>query len=97
MATEPYWLEVVTWRDAYFDFERSGAEDNRDDYLVETVGWVEVTPTEDLRSRGQLFLDVVSERLPDEDGDRAVTHVPVAGIVHRVPLVPRKEWEKGND
>lgn len=72
-------LVKVVWRDAWFEFERGGVTEERDDYLVETVGWV------DRDQRGK-FLSVVSERLPDDDGHRAVTHVPRVCIINVWPL-----------
>ena len=56
----------VTWRDAYFDFDSDGK--HRSDYLVSTVGH--------LVSATGPFLTIASERLPDDDGWRAVTHIP---------------------
>lgn len=67
-------LVKVTWRDAWFEFERGGGASDRDDYLVVTYGII------DTDERGR-FLSVVSEELPDEDGERAVTHVPRVGVV----------------
>ena len=73
-------LVVVIWRDAFFDFDQADAEDVRPDYLVHTVGF--------LLSDGPTFVSLAQEVLPDGDGYRAVTHIPVS-IVHRiVPLQP---------
>ena len=65
-------LVLVTWRDAWFDFEEPDPEDVRADYLVNTVGY--------LVRRGPRFLSVAQELLPDGDGFRAVTHIPVAVV-----------------
>lgn len=65
-------LVLVTWRDAWFDFEEPDPEDVRADYLVNTVGY--------LVRRGPRFVSVAQEILPDGDGFRAVTHIPVAVV-----------------
>jgi hypothetical protein len=65
-------LVLVTWRDAWFDFEEPDPEDVRADYLVKTVGY--------LVRRGPRFVSVAQELLPDGDGFRAVTHIPVAVV-----------------
>lgn len=61
-------LVVVTWRDAWFDFDQPDPEEIRDDYLVTTVGYV-------VRN-GPRFVSLAQEILPDGDGYRAVTHIP---------------------
>jgi hypothetical protein len=68
-------LVVVIWRDAFFDFDQADAEDIRPDYLVHTVGF--------LLGDGPTFVSLAQEVLPDGDGYRAVTHIPIS-IVHRV-------------
>ena len=65
-------LVLVTWRDAWFDFDEPDPEDARADYLVSTVGFL-------VRS-GPRFVSVAQEVLPDGDGFRAVTHIPVAVV-----------------
>ena len=65
-------LVLVTWRDAWFDFDEPDPEDVRADYLVNTVGYL-------VRS-GPRFVSVAQEVLPDGDGFRAVTHIPVAVV-----------------
>lgn len=65
-------LVLVTWRDAWFDFDEPDPEDARADYLVNTVGY--------LVRRGPRFVSVAQEILPDGDGFRAVTHIPVAVV-----------------
>ena len=71
-------LVVVTWRDAWFDFDHADSTEPRTDYLVTTVGFV---VREDRR-----FLSIAQEVLPDDDGFRAVTHSPVAVIVSVAPV-----------
>ena len=71
-------LVLVTWRDAWFDFEEPDPEDVRADYLVNTVGF--------LVRRGPRFVSVAQEILPDGDGFRAVTHIPVAVVQTIAPL-----------
>lgn len=71
IASEPdpeYPLVLVTWHDAWFDFDQTGPDDCRPDYLVRTVGF--------LVSDGSRFVSVAQEVLPDGDGFRAVTHIP---------------------
>jgi len=71
-------LVLVTWRDAWFDFDEPDPEDTRADYLVNTVGF--------LVRRGPRFVSVAQEVLPDGDGFRAVTHIPVAVVEKISPL-----------
>jgi len=68
-------LVVVIWRDAFFDFDQANADDVRPDYLVHTVGF--------LLADGPTFVSLAQEVLPDGDGYRAVTHIPVS-IVHEI-------------
>jgi hypothetical protein len=70
-----YPLVLVLWHDAYFDFDQEAPEDSRPDYLVHTVGF--------LVSDGPRFVSIAQEVLPDDDGFRAVTHIPVS-IVERI-------------
>ena len=72
-------LVLVTWHDAWFDFEEADPEDCRPDYLVRTVGF--------LVNEGPRFLSIAQEILPDGDGFRAVTHIPVSIIEEVTPLV----------
>jgi hypothetical protein len=67
----------VTWRDAWFDLERP-SEGWRGSYLVSTVGYV---VRED-----EAVLSLAQELLPEGDGFRAITHIPVGAIVPRVHL-----------
>jgi hypothetical protein len=70
---------IVTWRDAYFDFDRSGEIEIREDYLVRTVGYV--------ISEGPRFISLAQELLPDGDC-RAVTNIPVESVVSREVIKP---------
>lgn len=65
-----YDLVLVEWHDAWFDSDQAGPEDCRPDYLVRTVGF--------LVGEGPRFLSIAHEVLPDDDGFRAVTHIPLA-------------------
>lgn len=71
-------LVVVTWRDAWFDFEHDDEVGVRADYLVTTVGFVV--------REGPRFVSVAQEVLPDGDGFRAVTHIPLSVIESVTPL-----------
>ena len=64
---------LVLWRDAWFDPDQCGENEWRDEYLVSSVGFI-VRETDTV-------LSIAMERLPDEDGYRAVTHVPWGMIV----------------
>jgi hypothetical protein len=66
---------LVIWRDAFFEFDQSDVEDVRPDYLVHTMGF--------LVAEGPRFVSLAQEILPDGDGFRAVTHIPMS-IVERV-------------
>ena len=71
-------LVLVTWRDAWFDFDEPDPQDARADYLVNTAGY--------LVKRGPRFVSVAQEVLPDGDGFRAVTHIPVSVVEKITPL-----------
>src|SRR4026209_1667692 len=73
-------LVLVIWRDAFFDFDQSNADDIRPDYLVHTVGF--------LLAEGPKFVSLAPEVLPDGDGFRAVTHIPMSIVEHIVRLAP---------
>ena len=79
--TQP--LVLVIWRDAFFDFDQSNADDIRPDYLVHTVGF--------LLAEGPKFVSLAQEVLPDGDGFRAVTHIPMSIVEHIVRLGPSPE------
>jgi hypothetical protein len=68
-------LVLVEWHDAWFDFDLLGVDERRPDYLVRTVGFL---VAEDPR-----FISLAQEVLPEGEGFRAVTHIPVA-IVERI-------------
>lgn len=68
-------LVLVIWRDAYFDFELGDIEEARPDYLVHTAGF--------LLAEGPRFVSLAQEILPDDDGYRAVTHIPI-GLIERI-------------
>jgi hypothetical protein len=80
-----YPLVLVTWHDAWFDFDQTEADDCRTDYLVKTVGF--------LLNEGPKFLSIAQEMLPDGDGFRAVTHIPVPIIesVTQLGDAPREQ------
>lgn len=65
-------LILVTWRDAWFDFDEPDPQDVREDYLVRTVGFVV--------AQNARFMSLAQELLPDGDGYRAVTHIPLASV-----------------
>ncbi len=68
-------MVLVIWRDAFFDFDQSDPDDIRPDYLVHTMGF--------LLAQGPKFISLAQEVLPDGDGYRAVTHIPLS-IVERI-------------
>lgn len=75
---DEYPLVLVTWHDAFFDFDQAAAEDCRPDYLVRTVGY--------LVHEGPRFVSIAQEILPDGDGFRAVTHIPLSVVEGVVTL-----------
>ena len=81
-------LVMVTWRDAYFDFDQPGAEDQRPDYLVHTVGF--------LLNDGAKFISLAQEILPDGDGYRAVTHIP-RSIVESIVRLQAEDLDLGDE
>jgi hypothetical protein len=82
-------LVLVRWQDAWFDADQQDEEDWRDDYLVQTVGFV-VRQEPDLVS-------VAQEVLPEGDGYRAVTHIPRGMIVSMMPLTNSRRPERRAD
>lgn len=78
-------IESVWWHDAWLDNE-TPADGYKDDYLVNTVGFV-VRDTPGI-------LSIAAEKLPGEDGYKAITHIPQAVIKVRAVLehasTPRK-------
>ncbi len=73
-----YPLVLVVWRDAFFDFDQRSIDERRADYLVRTVGF--------LLSDGPTFVSLAQEVLPDGEGFRAVTHIPVSLVESLVEL-----------
>jgi hypothetical protein len=72
-------LLQIAWRDAHHEFSQDGEDRPRADYIVQTVGW--------LISRDELFISLAAERLPEDDGWRAVTHIPISCIVTGCELI----------
>ena len=75
-----YPLAIVEWHDAWFDLDLESPDGCRQDYLVHTVGF--------LVSEGPRFVSLAQEILPDGEGLRAVTHIPLP-IVERVIRLQR--------
>jgi hypothetical protein len=75
-------IVLVTWHDAWFDFDQQDPEDCRSDYVVRTVGF--------LVGDGPMFVSVAQEVLPDGDGFRAVTHIPLS-IIEKVTLLESEQ------
>lgn len=74
-------LSLVRWRDAWFTLD----DEDREDCIVETVGWIEKSTDH--------FVRVVGEHTPD--GDRAITHIPRENVIP--PIVPLKEGACSHD
>lgn len=70
-------LVKITWRDAYFRFDSS--EEERDDYLVETCGFL-------LGEDDSHFIVVAGERLPSGDW-RAISHIPKECVIYQEELI----------
>jgi hypothetical protein len=60
---------VVEWRDAFHDFDHNGGDPFRPEYKVKTTGFYIGHDTE--------WLHITQEILPDGDGFRGVTHLPL--------------------
>ncbi len=75
-----YPLAMVEWQDAWFDLDQADADDCRSDYLVRTVGF--------LVSEGPRFVSLAQELLPDGEGLRAVTHIPLPIVQRIISLEP---------
>lgn len=71
-ASELPALEVIRWRDAFFDFDEP--EEYDPDYQVVTVGF--------LVRESDVFVTIAQEVLPS-GGFRAITHIPAATILER--------------
>ena len=72
-------LELVRWRDAHYSFDGFD-DDGEEDYILELVGWTE--------TKGR-WLQVESEHLPNDDGARCVTRIPMENVIERIPLTGR--------
>ncbi len=79
IAEPDFPLVLVSWHAAWFDFEEADPQDCRTDYLVRTVGF--------LVNEGPRFLSIAQEVLPDGDGFRAVTHIPISIVEEVTTLV----------
>jgi hypothetical protein len=79
-------LVLVLWQDAWFDPDQCGENEWRDEYLVSSVGFI-VRETDTV-------LSIAMECLPEEDGYRAVTHVPWGMIVEVRSLEHRADAGK---
>lgn len=77
-----YPLVEVLWRDAFFDFDQKQEEPDREDYIVSTIGH--------LIGRDETWVHLAAEVLPDGDGFRAVTHIPVS-IVETTNYLRRQQ------
>jgi hypothetical protein len=75
-----YPLAMVEWHDAWFDLDLESPDVCRQDYLVRTVGF--------LVSEGPRFVSLAQEILPDGEGLRAITHIPLP-IVERIVRLER--------
>jgi len=75
-----YPLVMVEWHDAWFDFDLAGPDEARQDYVVRTVGF--------LVGDGPRFVSIAQEVLPDGEGFRAVSHIPLPIIERLVHLAP---------
>lgn len=69
-------LVLVRWHDAWFDVDQQ--TEPRTDYLVETVGF--------RLGADARYLHVAAERLPEGEGFRAITHIPVPCVEEIVTL-----------
>jgi hypothetical protein len=67
-----YPLVLVHWLDAWYDPDEQTAEDWRPDYPVQTVGYL-------VRDE-RCVISIAQEVLPDDEGFRAVTHIPRAMV-----------------
>lgn len=79
VAEPDFPLVLVSWHDAWFDFEEADPQACRADYLVRTIGFLVL--------RGPRFLSIAQEVLPDGDGFRAVTHIPISIVEEVTTLV----------
>jgi len=75
-----YRLVLARWHDAWFDADVPEGG-YRTDYLVQTVGW--------LVRQDETRTSIAAELLPDDEGVRAISHIPESSIVDVTDLVPR--------
>ena len=80
-----YPLAMVEWHDAWFDLDQADPDDCRHDYLVRTVGF--------LVGEGPRFVSLAQELLPDGEGLRAVTHIPLPIVERIVRLDPSTDLD----
>ena len=73
-----YPVVQVEWHDAWFDLDEPAPAERRDAYPVRTVGF--------LIGDGPSVLSIAQEVLPDAEGFRAVTHIPLPIVVRVVRL-----------
>ena len=78
-------LAMVEWHDAWFDLDQGGPDDCRHDYLVRTVGF--------LVGEGPRYVSLAQELLPDGEGLRAVTHIPLPIVERIVRLDPSTDLD----
>ena len=71
-------IVLVEWHDARMDTDVRSVDDIRPDYPVRTVGFLIAT--------GPLAVSIAAEVLPDGDGWRAVTTIPLAVVDSIVDL-----------
>lgn len=75
LAPHPYPLVLVHWLDAWYDPDEQTDDDWRADYPVQTVGYL---VRDDLA-----VISIAQEVLPEDEGFRAVTHIP-RGMVQQI-------------
>ena len=73
-----YPIVQVEWHDAWFDLDEPSPAERRAAYPVRTVGY--------LVGEGPGVLSIAQEVLPDAEGFRAVTHIPLPIVVRVVRL-----------
>jgi hypothetical protein len=71
-ASQP--IVMVVWHDAWADPDQHDRADWRSDYLVRTTGFL-------VREESDV-VSIAQEILPEDDGFRAVTHIPRGMIEH---------------
>jgi hypothetical protein len=72
LSPHSYPLVLVHWLDAWYDPDEQSHEDWRADYPVQTVGY--------LVRDDHTVISIAQEVLPDDEGFRAVTHIPRAMV-----------------